>query len=748
MRFVDIDYITEDGEPRICIFARDEDGRRVVSTKSFEPYFYYKDESGDYETIFGDSVSKKTLRHPKQVPNERSKHLEVFEGDIPFTKRFLIDKGIKDSFKVENGDIEPKEEVDDVEYRKLYIDFEMLIEGSISPEDPEGPICLIGIYDTYNEEFESFVLESEDTYEHEDNVHCFEKEEVMLAKFIDRVSEIDPDIIVGYNIEEFDFPYFINRCKKLRVNCGALSPIGKVYVGSYDEATVVGRPIFDVFKAYKKMISKELSSHTLDSCCNEEDVIIYDGRKDYEEMLVNGELVDYNRMHCLRGVMGLDYKLNMFEFFSKLRSFVGCEFDDLMHNSKIVDVLLLRKVHGEYVLPSKKYEDHETFEGGLNEAHPGYYENVVGLDLSAYYPNIIRSMNISPETKDSEGDIVVGDVRFRSDKRGVLADLIDGLIKLRQKYKRKMKENYTKTLDLEQRAVKIVTNSIYGVLTKKNFRLYDRDCGASVTRVGREVLEYSCSIVEDNGCEVIYKDTDGFKFINDEYDNKSLEEIKEESDRIADIINSKYGQYVSNKYNVYDNYFNIEFDGVYEKLLILTSKRYIGIRGGGIDKKGLDLVRSDRSELGKEAMKRAVSLVFNGDIDNFDTLNREMIREMENMPLEKIGISSKLSKKPEEYEVESAHLKAYNYSNEHLGSDLRPHQRFYRIWVKSTPDHLPRTDVVAYTGEEDLSGFEIDYDRIGRKQIVKNINKIAKAVGKEVDYISNDQKTIGGFANV
>jgi hypothetical protein len=48
-------------------------------------------------------------------------------------------------------------------------------------------------------------------------VISFEDEADMLQKWRDFVEEVDPDVVIGYNISNFDFPYLMDRAKALDV---------------------------------------------------------------------------------------------------------------------------------------------------------------------------------------------------------------------------------------------------------------------------------------------------------------------------------------------------------------------------------------------------------------------------------------------------------------------------------------------------------------------------------------------------
>lgn len=49
------------------------------------------------------------------------------------------------------------------------------------------------------------------------DVRCFEEEDEMLAEWQKFLLTLDPDILTGYNILNFDFPYIIKRGENLNI---------------------------------------------------------------------------------------------------------------------------------------------------------------------------------------------------------------------------------------------------------------------------------------------------------------------------------------------------------------------------------------------------------------------------------------------------------------------------------------------------------------------------------------------------
>ncbi|MEO2151910.1 MAG: DNA polymerase, partial [Thermococcus sp.] len=124
---LDTDYITENGKPVIRVFKKENGEFKIEYDRTFEPYFYalLKDDSAieDVKKITAkrhgtvvrvkraEKVKKKFLgrpievwklyfTHPQDVPAIRDKiraHpavIDIYEYDIPFAKRYLIDKGL------------------------------------------------------------------------------------------------------------------------------------------------------------------------------------------------------------------------------------------------------------------------------------------------------------------------------------------------------------------------------------------------------------------------------------------------------------------------------------------------------------------------------------------------------------------------------------------------------------------------------------------------------------------------------
>ncbi|KAH1019964.1 hypothetical protein HUJ04_009704 [Dendroctonus ponderosae] len=110
-------------------------------------------------------------------------------------------------------------------------------------------------------------------------VYCYEKEEEMLAAWADFVRELDPDIFTGYNINNFDFTYLLDRAKHLKVAkfdfLGRLLNVRsqiketvtqtKIGKRTYKTINFEGRVPYDMLLVIKR--DCKLRSYTLNSVC-------------------------------------------------------------------------------------------------------------------------------------------------------------------------------------------------------------------------------------------------------------------------------------------------------------------------------------------------------------------------------------------------------------------------------------------------------------------------------------------------
>jgi len=193
---------------------------------------------------------------------------------------------------------------------------------------------------------------------------------------------------------------------------------------------------------------------------------------------------------------------------------------------------------------------------------------------------VIKSMNISYETfiNDKSGDIKVGNVSYKKEK-GIMPSIIDSLLEISGNYKKLRNEaklgtdDYTKYANLYE-VSKFIILSFYGTQAQSQYRLFNIENASSITRVGREIIQYSRDIIEKEGHKSVLTDTDSV-FVHLKHHNNTKEECLEEGQRIEKLLNKKYDDFVK-QYGIEKHFFIIELEKIFSKLLIGAKKRYCG----------------------------------------------------------------------------------------------------------------------------------------------------------------------------
>ena len=562
--------------PVIHVFGRTAGNEaKHVRVLGFRPYFYaptdsLEDKTLDNEAITGTEEGFQSIRGealtriygqtPRDVGELRDE-FDHYEADILFPNRFLIDKdinegicvparyldgdagGVGDAANGDEGDSTadgnthgttiqvPHNEVEstpvEADLRVNFFDIEV-DDRSGFPEEGEEPIVCLSSHDSYRDEYIAWLYEAPvgdaeapealDGYGsiHDDTdiqVHSFDSEEAMLAAFLDYIDETDPDIASGWNFEDFDAPYLLDRLERLDprsehdLRPDRLSRIDEVWRSGWGGPNVKGRVVFDLLYAYKRTMFTELESYRLDAVAELElDV----GKERYTGDLGDlweqepERLLEYN-LRDVELCVEIDRKQEIIPFWNEVRTFVGCKLEDAPTPGDAVDVYVLHKVHGEFALPSKGKTEGEEYEGGaVFEPITGLKENVTVLDLKSLYPMCMVTTNASPETKvdpeDYGGDTyrAPNGIHFRKEPDGIIRSMVDELLAEREQKKSQRNDHDPgsqayEQFDRQQAAVKVIMNCFTPdteVLTPDGIRnIRELDVGDEVYSLDPDSME-------------------------------------------------------------------------------------------------------------------------------------------------------------------------------------------------------------------------------------------------------------------
>jgi DNA polymerase I len=578
---LDIDYITEDDRAVVRLFGKlqgDEKGRSVIAVdKGFKPYIYVLPHDSeecvtDIKEMDVEGVEwvrekdigkakdflKVTLKHPQDVPKLRDKIrnldsvLDIREHDIPFYRRYLIDKGLFPMSEVEvDGEFVNAE---DNSFRCAEDTCVFEIQGEPHPVESEFPDLKILSFDieVYNPkgmpqaEVDAIIMMSLSSNQGLEKVlstkssglefvETLESEEAMLERFVEIVKSENPDLLIGYNSDNFDMPYINDRAEKIGVELDMGTDASKLKFmrrGFANAGLIKGRIHVDLYLLMRRYLT--LDRYTLERVYRE----LFDEEKEdvpgdeiYQYWDDGGEKLDTLFRYSLDDAVAVT-KIGekMLPLSLELTRIVGQPFFDIarMTTGQMVEWYLIRKAY-EYgeIVPNKpsstQYSERRSKRaagGYVKDPVKGLHENIVSFDFRSLYPSIIISKNVSPDTMVSECSedecYIAPEVghKFLKEPVGFVPSIIGNILKERVRIKTMMKASENprekQILDVQQQALKRLANSMYGVYGYSRFRWYRIECAEAVTAWGRDFIKKTMKQAEDYGFKALYADTDGF----------------------------------------------------------------------------------------------------------------------------------------------------------------------------------------------------------------------------------------------
>ncbi|KQC07365.1 MAG: DNA polymerase [Methanolinea sp. SDB] len=775
-----VEYSNTPGGPLIHIFGRGADRAAVhLQVSGFQPYFYApagmvdgKDHPSQvtveqekiYTSIRGEPLRRLYTNRPTDVREVRDNYRH-FEADIPFTTRFMIDTGLTGGVRAP-GDVAGYMELApagvNVPARVCMVDIECEDHRGFPEPERDAVICLT-CHDSFDDDYTTFVYfpgtkdsavqaismaqarENGCFAEDRHTILTFDSEKEMLKGFSGYINECDPDILSGWNFLEFDMPYLRRRMEYLGMQVTGLSRLE----GQTDRNALRGRALFDLLSAYKKMHSTQKESYRLDSIAEEE---LGDTKVRYRGTISDlwqkdpVTLLEYN-FKDVQLCVGINRKNRIIEFYREIARYVGCPLDRTLNSSNIIDIFVLRKAHGRYVLPSKGFAQADEFEGAtVFEPSRGVRENVVVLDLKSLYPMAMMTINASPETKDPEGELrAPNGIRFEKAPDGLTRSIISELLQERDQKKRERdrhpygSDEYI-LYDMQQNVLKVIMNTYYGVSGYSRFRLYDREIGSAITSVGRAIIEHTRRVIEEMGYSVIYGDTDSCMI---KLPPGPLEETLDAARMIERAVNESYAEFAKSELNAETHYFSIKFEKVYRRFFQAgKKKRYAGHliwkEGSVVDQVdvvGFEIRRSDYPAITKTVQKRVMEMILKGEgYESVKAYLGNVIRDYRagRFSLDEIGIPGGIGKHLDDYQTDDAHVRGAKYANEHLGAEFVKGSKPKRIYIKNVTSKYRKTDVICFEyGDQVPPEFEVDRELMLEKTIKQPISRIIESLGWE-----------------
>nr|GAT42941.1 predicted protein [Mycena chlorophos] len=685
---------------------------------------------------------KLTVANPKALPKRNECRYQYFQQDIPiatfesniaYTLRFMIDTKVVGMNWIEipankyivkdrpksHCQLEISVKYQDIishapegdwasiaPLRILSFDIECAGRKGIFPEADVDPVIQIANMVTRQGEQKPFIRNvfTLNTCSNilGSQVLSFKKEQKLLQAWSDFVNEVDPDVVIGYNIAGFDFPYLLDRAKALQLD--DFNYLGRIRgrktetkdthfsskaYGQRDskETSLEGRLQLDVLQFMQR--EHKLRSYTLNSVCAE---FLGEQKEDVHHSVItelqNGTPESRRRLavYCLKDAylpQRLVDKLMCFVNYTEMARVTGVPFNYLLARGQSIKVLsqLFRRANEEgYVVPALKGEgSDEQYEGAtVIEPKKGYYDAPIAtLDFSSLYPSIMMAHNLCYTTlldkstvdrlklvKDEDYILTPNNDMFATAKRrkGLLPLVLEDLIAARKRAKADLKKETDPfkraVLDGRQLALKISANSVYGFTGATIGKLPCLEISSSVTAYGREMIEktkqeveaqYSVANGHEHDAEVIYGDTDSVMV---KFGPMELEKVMALGAEAADLVTAKFVKPIK-----------LEFEKVYFPYLLISKKRYAGLywtrpeKYDKMDTKGIETVRRDNCRLVSTVIETCLhKMLIDRDVQGAEEYTKQTISDLlqNKIDMSQLVITKALAKS--DYAAKQAHV--------------------------------------------------------------------------------------------
>ena len=710
---VNVESRIENGKSVLLLYFREGEKRIIKKVDWFKPYFYAdvpisnQLPEKDKTTIDGKLVWKIVANNTKEIYNLRGMFENTYEADVEFTRRFMIDNVKK---------------LDKAVYRVMTIDIETTTDyGFPVADNPVEKITLITIHDSITQKLVTFAIKPDNKNyslttrttltninneligSYDGKILLFDSESSMLKSFFDAWKILSPDLVVGWNVVNFDLIYLFKRAEKLNIQVPfafAFRKIhGKLVQKNAEETIMEGCIGFDLLLGYKTIRFQELPSYSLDWVSKYELNIEHPKRrilnftKFWKENFE--EFVKYNRNDVALTVK-LNEVVGIIDYFEDIRSISLLPRIDMVNvRSKVVDNIMLNQFK-QYAYPTalRNYEEEEEDEedkgGYVKDPEVGVYTDVDVIDFSGMYPSLIRTFNLSPETivdKD-RGDFTIyppnvgleEGVSISLKTKGILPQIVEYMQTLREHYtemrdKSVDREEYRRW-DQKRFAIKTVINSLYGVMLFKNYRLYNKKIGYAITYLGREINRYVHKRLNEMGVKVLYGDTDS-SFIKHDTDIK----------KILDVVNNTIINDFVHKFSPsLHSYINVDLDKHYNWICFIAKKRYYGVkvnkRGEEVwDYVGVDIKRTNIPAIITEEIKQVLES-FKNKQDVLKTIDESVKHILSSNDIDMFKVPLKLEINVEDYKVNAIAKQAVSRAKEKWNLNFRRGDKFWGVYLK------------------------------------------------------------------
>jgi len=486
-----------------------------------------------------------------------------------------------------------------------------------------------------------------------------ETELELLKTLEDKIKEYDPDIITGYNIHGFDFPYWKARYESIGESLGCFGRLlfkpctfkacnwaSSAHKARNQELMMVpGVPVIDLYTIIRRDTFHEIytleyiSSQILGDKAKKDDLPAEEQFRIYRE----GTLKEWEKLlhYSIRdswAPLDIMDKLSTVANLMVTGSIIGINIDDIYSRGqqyRLENMLFRSLMPKGIIVNANKDVKNKKFKGALvQDPLCGKHINVATLDFNSLYPTVMIHFNISHDTYVGTNLEVLPDGLTWEDVNkieipaegnelaryhifvkhhihvGELSNMLRILLDTRKERKNQMKKETDPilyaNLDAEQSALKVVANSAYGFLGTGDKGKCPLPEGAeAVTAMGRMLITMVADRLRDYyKATIIGGDTDSIFFTLPQWKNRYGEanviDMTKESEEIADEISK----------NINKPPIKIALDHFYTRYICLKKKCYFSAEvDKKIEKKMINGIESISEKLISKLSYKGVPIV-------------------------------------------------------------------------------------------------------------------------------------------
>lgn len=442
----------------------------------------------------------------------------------------------------------------------------------------------------------------------------------LLAAFFRDIRAADPDVLVGWNITDFDIPRLAERCRTLGLPFGISRSTEEARwfpgEGRRSAGVIVpGRQVMDALRMVRAgpVRYADYSLETVArSVLGEGKLVASRGEEKLAELrqLYREDPERFGR-YCFRDadlVLDILERTGLFSLTLERARLTGVSLDKAWTSVASFERAYGRELRARSVaepFPAGPVRVSGAAGGTVLPPVGGLFRNVAVFDFRSLYPTIIRTFNIdplahararirlapsgeasgspggldsaAPESRNDGDPIVAPNGAAFSRRDGVLPSMIACYFAARRAAQRAGDETAAYVF-------KILMNSYYGVLGTSTCRYARTELAGAITSFAKEWLGYSRDRFVERGLRVLYGDTDSLfvelppTLVAADADFDAFASL---GTSLAGEINNALAAEIRRRYGV-ESYLELRFEKAYRRFLIppLRSSQGAAALGG------------------------------------------------------------------------------------------------------------------------------------------------------------------------